>query len=124
VSSHHPIGKNYGAKPPVVTQAVSVSDKVTQRLSENVGMICLDKQYDKIENTALYTLTDIMKEFALEIGREMKMNSEVGGRSEVNMIDALNASYEYGYTKELQMDHIKNNKLSFLPYKHGELQLR
>ena len=63
-------------------------------------MICLDKQYDKIENLALYTLTDIMKEFALEIGREIKLNSEVGARSEVNLIDALNASYEYGYTKE------------------------
>ena len=41
-----------------------------------------------------------MKEFALEIGREIKQNSEVGGRSQSNLIDALNASYEYGYTKE------------------------
>lgn len=48
----------------------------------------------------MYTLTDIMKEFALEVGREIKQNSEVGGRAESNLIDALHASYEYGYTKE------------------------
>jgi hypothetical protein len=68
-----------------------VSDVITKRLSENVGMICLDKQYDKIENLALFTLTDLMKEYALEIGREIKGNAEVGGRSEANLIDGLNA---------------------------------
>jgi len=64
-------------------------------------MICLDRQYDKIENIALYVLTDIMKEYALEIGREIKLNAEVGGRSQANLIDGLNASYEYGYTKDV-----------------------
>ena len=65
-----------------------------------------------------------MKEYALEIGREIKLNAEVGGRSEANLIDALNASYDYGYTKESHLDHIKNNKLSFVPYKHSELEFR
>jgi hypothetical protein len=64
-------------------------------------MICLDRQYDKIENIALYVLTDIMKEYALEIGREIKLNAEIGGRSQANLIDGLNASYEYGYTKDV-----------------------
>ena len=81
-------------------QNTSVSDVLTKRISENVGMICMDKQYDKIENLALYTLTDMMKEYALEIGKEVKINAEVGGRCEANLIDALNASYEYGYKKE------------------------
>ena len=41
----------------------------------------------------------MMKEYAFEIGREMKINAEVGGRCEANLIDALNASYEFGYNK-------------------------
>lgn len=44
-------------------------------------MICLDRHFDKIENTALYVLTDIMKEYALEIAKEIKTNAEVGGRA-------------------------------------------
>ena len=61
-------------------------------------MIALDKQYDKIENLALFTLTDLMQEYALEIGREIKTNSENGGRSEANLIDGLNAAYDLGTT--------------------------
>ena len=44
-------------------------------------MVCLDNNFDKIESSALYVLTDIMKEYALEIAKEIKVNSEVGGRS-------------------------------------------
>ena len=58
-----------------------------------------------------------MQEFALEIGREIKSNAEVGGRSQPNLVDGLNAAYEYGYTKKAQMDYMKSTKLSFVPYK-------
>lgn len=47
-------------------------DILSQRMSENVGMICLDNQFDKIESSALHVLTDIMKDFTLEIAREIK----------------------------------------------------
>jgi hypothetical protein len=63
-------------------------------------MICLDRQFDKIESSALYVLTDIMKEYALEIAKEIKTNAEVGGRSQPNLIDALNAGFDYGSTKQ------------------------
>ncbi len=45
-------------------------------------------------------LTDLVQEFALEIGQEIKTNAEVGGRSQPNLVDALNASHEYGYDKQ------------------------
>ena len=61
--------------------AFSVSDAATQRLSENVGLICLDNGYDKIESMALNVLTDIMKEYALDIGLSIKQNAEYGYRS-------------------------------------------
>ena len=79
---------------------VAMSDKVTQRLSENVALVCLDHHYDKIDNNALNVLTDLVQEFAMEIGREMKSNAEIGGRSQPNLVDGLNAAYEYGYTKK------------------------
>tara|TARA_B110000305_G_C19293247_1_gene565257 strand:- start:679 stop:870 length:192 start_codon:yes stop_codon:yes gene_type:complete len=63
-------------------------------------MICLDKQFDKIDSSALSILTDVMRQYALEIGQDMKNNAEIGMRSEPNLIDALNTSYDYGYTKE------------------------
>jgi histone H3/H4 len=78
-----------------------MNDKITQRLSENIGMVCLDQDYEKIESTALHVLTDLVKEFALEISKEIKYNAELAGRSEPNMIDTLNASYDYGYNKQV-----------------------
>ena len=66
-------------------------------------MICLDNQFDKIESTALYALTDVMNEFALEIASEMRHTSEGGhlrGRPYPNLIDALDASYDFGYDKK------------------------
>lgn len=59
----------------------SYNEIVSQRLSENVGMICLDFQFDKIESAALHVLTDIMHDYALEIAQEIKQNAENGGRS-------------------------------------------
>eukprot|EP00355_Strombidium_rassoulzadegani_P001464 CAMPEP_0168608884 /NCGR_PEP_ID=MMETSP0449_2-20121227/892_1 /TAXON_ID=1082188 /ORGANISM="Strombidium rassoulzadegani, Strain ras09" /LENGTH=76 /DNA_ID=CAMNT_0008648953 /DNA_START=82 /DNA_END=312 /DNA_ORIENTATION=+ len=76
-----------------------MSNKATQRLSENVALICLDQQYQKVEDLALFVLTDIMKQFALEVGEDMKRNAETGMRSEPNLVDALNTSLEHGYTK-------------------------
>ena len=101
-----------------------MSDKIAQRLSENVSLICLDHQYDKIENTALNVLTDLVQEFALEIGREIKSNAEIGGRAQPNLVDALNASYEYGYTKKAQMEYMKKTNLSFMPYKQDDLEAK
>ena len=43
-----------------------------------------------------------MKDFALELAAQIKQSAEIGYRAEPNMIDALNASYDYGYTKEQQ----------------------
>lgn len=59
----------------------TLNDIIQQRLSENVGLLCLDYQFDKIESTALYVLTDIMKDYALEIAQEIKANAENGGRA-------------------------------------------
>jgi len=47
----------------------------------------------------LNVLTDLVEEFALEIGKEIKTNAEIGGRAQPNLVDGLNAAYEYGYTK-------------------------
>ena len=66
----------------------------------NFGKVTkLLKQFDKIESSALHVLTDIMKEYALQIAKEIKSNAEVGGRSQPNLIDTLNASFDYGYDK-------------------------
>lgn len=96
---------------------MNVSDKITQRMSENIALILYDKQYDKIENHALFVLTDLVKEYALEIGHEVKKNSELSWRSQPNLIDAMITAEEYGETKEKQIKFIKNNDLTLTPYK-------
>lgn len=69
-------------------------------------------------------LTDLVQEFALEIGQEIKTNAEVGGRSQPNLVDALNASHEYGYDKQTQMDYMQSSHLSFIPYKSEDAELK
>ena len=65
-----------------------------------------------------------MQEYALEIGREIKTNSENGGRSEANLIDGLNAAHDLGYNQQQQMKHMSTNQLTLLPYKQNDLNLR
>ena len=69
-------------------------------------MICLDRDYDKIESNALHVLTDLVKEYALEISKEIKQNAELAGRSEPNLIDSLNAAYDFGYNKQAQQEYM------------------
>lgn len=77
------VGKNYSnlqqKKDPLshqmssfASQGLSVSDTLSQRLSENVGLVCLDKHFDKIETMALNVLTDIMREYALDLASSIK----------------------------------------------------
>ena len=41
-----------------------------------------------------------MKDYTLELANQIKQPAEMGYRAEPNMIDALNASIDYGYTQE------------------------
>ena len=111
LSLHH----SHSQQPPV-----NVSDRITQRLSENIALMLYDKQYDKMENHALFVLTDLMKEYALEIGQEVKKNAELCGRAQPNLIDALVAAEEYKEGKESQMQFMDSNGLSLIPYKQQE----
>jgi hypothetical protein len=80
-----------------------------------VALVCLDRNFDKCENVALYALTDILKEcknigftltVMMEVGKEIKGYTELTGRTDSNMIDALNAMYNYGMTKEKMKTHM------------------
>ena len=44
-----------------------------------------------------------MKEYLVEMGQEIKNTSEMQGRTESNLIDALNTAYDY----EAKQDDIK-----------------
>jgi hypothetical protein len=44
-----------------------------------------------------------MKEYALDIATSIKQNAENGYRSQPNLIDTLNASYDYECKKEDQI---------------------
>jgi len=64
-----------------------------------------------------------MKEYALEIAKEIKWNSEVGSRAQPNLMDALNAAYDYGYTKEIQLEHMRKARLNFVPVQSLDLEI-
>mmetsp|Transcript_24255 Transcript_24255/g.37401 ORF Transcript_24255/g.37401 Transcript_24255/m.37401 type:complete len:81 (+) Transcript_24255:12-254(+) len=74
-----------------------IQELATKRLSQNVALLALDHHFDTIEDSALYVLTDIAKEMVQELGSEIKRNSEIGMRSEPNLLDALNATVEHGF---------------------------
>jgi len=54
-----------------------------------------------------------------EIGGEIKSYTELNGRKESNMIDSLNALYNYDLTKKKLKDHmLDKEKLSLIHYKN------
>ena len=55
----------------------------------------------------------------LEIGKEIKSYTELNGRTESNMFDALNALYNYDMPKQKLKDHMKDKEvLSLMHYKN------
>jgi|LauGreDrversion4_2_1035121.scaffolds.fasta_scaffold503341_2 hypothetical protein len=91
-------------------------------MQENVALMCLDKNFLTAENIALYTLSDILKEckdlfnqFYLDmqdVGKDIKAYTELNGRTDSNMIDALNAMYERDMTKAKLIEHMNSKELS------------
>ena len=92
-------------------------------MQENVALMCLDKNFLTAENIALYTLSDILKECkhriislffvdVQDVGKDIKAYTELNGRTDSNMIDALNAMYERGMTKAKLIEHMNSKELS------------
>ena len=57
--------------------ASSFEDRLESQLSQNVALLLVDKNYESIENQALFALTSLMKEYLVEIGSEIKNTSEM-----------------------------------------------
>ena len=55
----------------------SVSDRLDSQLSKNLAIILLDKNFESIENQAMFALTSLMKDYLIEIGNEIKETSEI-----------------------------------------------
>ena len=51
-----------------------------------------------------------------EVGLEIKSYTEHSGRTDSNMIDALNAMYNYGFTKENLVVHAESGELTLTPH--------
>ena len=54
-----------------------------------------------------------------EVGKEIKGYTELSGRTDSNMIDALNAMCNYDMSKEKLVHHIKSNELTLIPQTQG-----
>jgi hypothetical protein len=52
-----------------------------------------------------------------EVCKEIKSYSELNGRSETNLVDALNGAYNYGMTKSVINKHIHDKELTLFPFK-------
>ena len=50
-----------------------------------------------------------------EVGKEIKGYTELNGRTDSNLIDALNAMYNYGMTKDKLSAHMTSRELTFTP---------
>lgn len=59
-----------------------------------------------------------------EVGKEIKSYTELNGRTESNLIDTLNALYNYDMPKSKLLEHMesKDHQLSLTPYKQGYLE--
>lgn len=56
-----------------------------------------------------------------EVGKEIKSYTELNGRTDSNLIDALNAMYNYDMTKAKLQHHMDSKELTLNPYKQGYL---
>lgn len=53
------------------------------------------------------------------MGKEIKGYTELNGRTDSNMIDALNALFSYKMSKENLQEHIRSKELTFTPQTQG-----
>ena len=53
-----------------------------------------------------------MKEFLVEIGKEIKNTSEMQGRTEANLIDGLNTAFDYDMSQENIKDYLDKEMTS------------
>ena len=81
--------------------------------------MCWDKNFETAENTALFTLSDLLKDFMQEIGKEIKAYTEMNGRTDSNMIDALQAMYNYDMTKDKLTKHMQSKELTLASQSAG-----
>ena len=94
----------------------SFQDRLDSQLSQNIALLLVDKNFENADNLALFALTSIMKEYLVEIGTEMKGICEAQGRTEANLIDALNAAYDYGLPQSALQEHMNDiNALTLAP---------
>lgn len=93
----------------------SMSDRLDARLSQNLALLLVDKNFESVENQALYSLSSLMKDYLLEIGKEIKATSEIQGRTESTLIDSLNVAYDYGMQQRDIESHIEQNELTLAP---------
>ncbi len=56
-----------------------------------------------------------------EVSKEISSYSELNGRSDSNLIDALNGAYNYQMTKQKIVEHIDNKELTLIPFKQGSI---
>ena len=73
-AKYRPQNYELGSK---TTQAASVQDRLDAQLSQNLALLLVDKNFESVENQALYALSGLMKDFLLEIGKEIKSTSEI-----------------------------------------------
>ena len=53
-----------------------------------------------------------MKEYLVEIGKEIKNTSEMQGRTDANLIDALNTAYDYDMAQSDLKEYMDKEKTS------------
>ncbi len=60
-----------------------------------------------------------MKDYMQEVGKEIKRYTELSGRTDSNLIDALNAMYEYDMPKERLIQHMRSKELTLASHTAG-----
>ena len=93
----------------------SAKDRLDTQLSQNLALLLVDKNFDSIENQALYALTSLMKDYMLEVGQEIKQTTEIQGRTESSLIDELNVAYDYGMDQNELQRQMESPELSLVP---------
>ena len=56
-----------------------------------------------------------MKDYLLEIGREIKNQAEMQGRTQPNLIDMLATAHDYGHTQTQLLNHMASGELTLEP---------
>ncbi len=93
-----------------------------QQMASNLAALCMDKGFSKWEELAQSTLVDVTTAFVKKLALEIKSCTELNGRTDSNLLDAMSALATSANTSREQLkEHLREPPFTKLPVSHSAI---